>query len=162
MFIKKIHKFLRYNEGRRESINQKSVQLNLKIVFTETTENQWVVFVKQSVVYSSSYKLQAKNRFKHKRDTKNHTVNLYWFTLSQELHLVPRKPLSIPLCNQKTLITTHTPKWWSWTLQEHTPPLTITTHNSEHPLNLHTKNYYVNTIVKRKGMITPDTIIDWK
>jgi len=31
-----------------------------------------------------------------------HTVNLYWFTLIQDLHSVPIKPLRIPLCNQNT------------------------------------------------------------
>jgi len=42
------------------------------------------------------------------RDRKIHTINLYWFTLSQELHLVPIKPTRIPLCNHNTFITTHT------------------------------------------------------
>jgi len=85
------------------------------------------------------------------RDEKIHTINLYWFTVSQELHLVPRKPLSIPLCNQHTLITTHT-KVVILNPSKHTPPLAITTQNSENLLNLHTNSYYIITIVKRKGI----------
>jgi len=53
LFIKDFCKFRRYNKSQRESINQKSIQLNLKPVFTQTAENQ-------PVVYSSSYKIQPK------------------------------------------------------------------------------------------------------
>jgi len=59
-------------------------------------------------MYSSSYKLKVKNIFKEMRDREIQTINLYWFTLSQELHPISRKPLSIPLFHQNTLITTHT------------------------------------------------------
>jgi len=59
--------------------------------------------VKQSIVYSSNYTLQAKNKFKEMRGREIHTVNLYWFTLSQEQHPVLIKPLSIPLCSQTRL-----------------------------------------------------------
>jgi len=64
LFIKYFHKFRRYNESQRESINLKFVHLNLKPVFTQTTENQSVVFAKQSVVYSNSYKIQPKTNLK--------------------------------------------------------------------------------------------------
>jgi len=64
LFIKDFRKFRRYNESQRESINQKSVQLNLKPVFTQTTKNQPVILAKQSVLYSNNYKIQPKTDLK--------------------------------------------------------------------------------------------------
>jgi len=49
---------------------------------------------------SAVYKNKTKHKFKEVKGLKDHTTNLYWFTLIQELHPVPRKPLSIPLSNQ--------------------------------------------------------------
>jgi len=64
LFINFFLQILKDNEDQGESINQKYVQLNLKIVFIGTTENQSVAFAKQSVIYSNNYKLQAKTYLK--------------------------------------------------------------------------------------------------
>jgi len=42
------------------------------------------------------------------RDREIHTVNLYWFTFNQELHLVPRKPEISTMQSKHLDCNTHT------------------------------------------------------
>jgi len=66
---------------------------------------QLVENIRNNLLFMKTYQTVMKIR-----DRDIHTNKLYWFTLSQSYIQSSVKPLSISLCNQSQITTTHTTK----------------------------------------------------
>jgi len=139
------------NQSIRNQFNQ------LEICFWLQKIN-WLFLRNNQLFISTVLKIKAKANWKSVR-IKRLTHNVNNGSLFTRSYIHSSATTENSLSNQ-TLITNNTPKWWSWTLQEHTPPLANTTQFSQ-PLKLHNTNSHRITVIKKeRNGIHLDTIKD--